>query len=119
MSKKLLVGMVLTLSSLVQAEAMYKAEYTCQFTEPFLSVVYNDSAKTVTVNEMGEQVLKISRADIKSDAKSKSLIVVDSRGNAILELSAKEGSDGMSDRVYPMTGVYQGQIGGCSIALTK
>lgn len=118
MSKKLLIGMVLALSSLAQAEATFKAQYTCKFTEPFLTVVYNESANTLTVDDMGEQILKVSRASIKID-QSNNLVVVDSRSKELLKVEKSEGSDGMSDIVYPLTGIYEGHIGGCHLTLTK
>lgn len=98
---------------------------TCSFTEPFLNVKYDPTAKTVQVHEAIED----SKTDylvtkvVTHSSDSTEVLWNDWNGNAKslkFTVDPKGGSDGMSDFIYPMVGELTTDdpdyklIGGCS-----
>jgi hypothetical protein len=98
---------------------------SCQFTEPFFEVTYDSATGTVsrisadvTDPDTGKPVPEI----LAEGAKLVSLPPDDYRprlrlekdGKTILELTLSgQGSDGMSESIYPFDGKYAAQVGGC------
>lgn len=123
--KKIILGLALGLTA-VSAHAGEKdpgtrwtTRYECAFTEPFINVTYDTYSKTVSVNSMGEPMKTVTGASMVSVEKSTDVNVVDKAGKTILTLRNEAGSDGMSDREYMMTGIYEGIIGGCDASFKK
>jgi uncharacterized membrane protein len=100
---------------------------TCGFTEPFITVEYDANTKIVTktgvedYNEATGEFLKIvisENAEIKLAAPDQVGVydLVDvATGTVILSMELNgNGTDGMSDRLYPFSAVYENNYGGCS-----
>lgn len=123
--KKIILGLALGLAA-VSAQAgnedpgtRYTTTYTCSFTEPFINVTYDTYSKSVNVTNMGEHVKTVAGASMKAVEKSTDVNVVDAAGKTVLTLRNELGSDGMSDLVYMLTGIYEGNIGGCNANFKK
>ncbi len=98
---------------------------TCRFTEPFLSITYDSQtgiatlvSADVTDPDTGKPVPEI----LATGAKLQSVppddyhpkLKLEKDGKTILELALTgQGSDGMSDNIFPLEGKYGGLIGGC------
>lgn len=92
----------------------------CAFTEPFITTTYSTTQSTLKIENIGEstKVVKNVSFQIKGPG---SFELVDSKGHVLQKLTLNNnGSDGMSDNVYPyevqdltMAGANNG-IGGCS-----
>ncbi len=99
----------------------------CQFTEPFLTTVYSMSQQTLTVTgpeKSNNKVIRNVSFQIKEAGKfelvSKSKVVLQS---LVLD---KQGSDGMSDAIFPFSVTWGGEgssgaaiYGGCSSNFLK
>lgn len=90
----------------------------CKFTEPFVKVTYSMAQMSLTIEPAGEEstVMRGVSFQILGDNKFE-LLAKDNSVLAKLELSG-EGSDGMSDIVYPfdVKGFFFSnlpQVGGC------
>ncbi len=91
----------------------------CSFTEPFINLEYS----------MTQSSLKVSGADIATySVKNVSFQIFgpgsfelwDRNKNALVTLQMDfDGSDGMSDFMYPYSAIYNGQHGGCSSNFAK
>lgn len=123
--KKVILGMVLGLTALSAHAAdgdpgtRYTTRYECAFTEPFLNVTYDTYSKSVHVTNMGEDVKTVTEVSLKEVEKSTDVKVVDKAGKTILTMRNELGSDGMSDRVFMLTGIYDGIVGGCNVSFKK
>lgn len=94
----------------------------CSFTEPFISSTYSTTQSTLTYIDHGDieakRVIKNVSFQIKGPG---AFELVDSKGTVLQKLTLNNnGSDGMSENVYPyevqdlgMYGANNG-IGGCS-----
>lgn len=106
---------VLTLSHVASAESIY-----CTFTEPFISVSYNSDTNKVKVSTPDQGSVELTG---KVTFDKGGLIHITSEGlnHKLTVNTTKEGSDGMSDFVYPFEGVINtDQIyGGCETDTLK
>jgi uncharacterized membrane protein len=123
--KKIILGMVLGLTAL-SAHASDEdpgtrrtTRYECAFTEPFINLTYDTYSKSVNVSNMGEHIKTVSGVSMKAVEKSTDVNVVDKAGQTVLTLRNEKGSDGMSDNEYMLTGIYEGNVGGCNVSFKK
>lgn len=90
--------------------------FKCNFTEPFISVSYSSKTKTMTVHHIDNPEativndLKVKRSHAGLKEK---LDIVDDTGVTYLSMTKEQGSDGMSDIIFPYSGEFSGIIGGC------
>ena len=98
---------------------------TCRFTEPFLSITYDSQTGTATLvsadvtdPDTGTPVPEILAQGAKlqsvppDDYQPK--LKLEKDGKTILELELTgQGSDGMSENIFPFEAKYGGLIGGC------
>lgn len=100
-------------SQIAAAESIY-----CTFTEPFVSVTYNSDTNIVVVSSPEEEVQLPGKVTFGKGG----IISITSEGiNHRLDINTtKEGSDGMSDFVYPFEGIINGSLyGGCETDTLK
>ncbi len=116
-----------------QAEASAYAEvYSCSFTEPFVSFDYDSSKGTLSTCTPDMMVEKpngtVECKSVVTEGVSlrvtagNAFELVDNAGVVLYELQlTNQGSDGMSDRVYPFDGIAKSSeympldyLGGCS-----
>lgn len=105
---------VLTLSHVASAESIY-----CTFTEPFISVSYNSDTNKVKVESPDQGTLEVPG---KVTFDKGGIITITSEGisHRLVIDTTKEGSDGMSDFVYPFEGVIDDSLyGGCETDALK
>lgn len=103
----------------------------CSFTEPFFNLVVDLEKKTLTRiepdwdNGAGETVSKIVATGINlkvdfTDPLYPRYVVLSSNGTALLNLTLNmQGSDGMSDLIFPLDAQYGELWGGCETDLIK
>lgn len=115
--KKIILAGLISLT----ATSVFAKTYVCHFTEPFLTVKYR----------VGFQALTVSGPDLKTSLNlnvervtttdGSLVMIIDTQGNSILNMKLTgQGSDGMSDTLYPFEGRYtdktgQTHIGGCDL----
>lgn len=103
------------LSPFAHAESIY-----CYFTEPFLKAQYNSDTNKILLSspEHGSAEL-----DAKIEFQKQGVIRISAVGfNYYLDVNTlKEGSDGMSDIIYPFEGVVVSEklYGGCETDTLK
>lgn len=96
----------------------------CSFTEPFFTVTYDSESGVITYvgaenfnEETGEfePVILSTDGDFQAAAGDNEYILVDGSGNTLMSLTLDfEGSDGMSDFIYPFTAQFgESLFGGC------
>jgi uncharacterized membrane protein len=92
----------------------------CQFTEPFINTVMSPEGLIVETLGAPLQAHQLQNYDTsKKDRKGYVFRVAKGQSKFIqLVVINEPGGDGMSDRVFPLTGVLDGQEGGC-IAFPK
>lgn len=105
---------ILSLAHVAFAETIY-----CSFTEPFLTVNYNsDTSKVVVASPTEGSAEFPAHMTFQKDGILK--ITVEGFDHYMEVNTTKEGSDGMSDFVYPFEGVVNGQLyGGCETDALK
>lgn len=98
---------------------------TCRFTEPFFVLAFDSATGIVTLaspDESDPETGRITPRIIAEEAKlSRSdvwvgypTLTLDAGGERILDVRLSgQGSDGMSETVFPMEGVYGANVGGC------
>lgn len=98
---------------------------TCRFTEPFFVIAFDSATGVVTLTSPDESdpaTGKIVPRIIAEGAKlSRSgawvgypTLTLDAGAERILDIRLTgQGSDGMSETVFPMEGVYGAHVGGC------
>lgn len=125
--KALALLITLTATTTFAQEAEKDVLY-CSFTEPFISITYDAATGKITENgpehwdeEKQEFVPEVIAENgrftvVKTDeyGYDKSFKLYDDKGQVILEAALDfQGSDGMSDRVYPFSAIYhQGSFSG-------
>ncbi|MBC7457312.1 MAG: hypothetical protein H7235_03480 [Bdellovibrionaceae bacterium] len=123
--KKIILGLVLGLTAVTAHASVqdpgtrYTTRYECSFTEPFIQVNYDTYSKKMNVSDMGKQIKSVSGVSMKAVAGSTDVNVVDKASKTILTLRNEVGSDGMSDKEYMLTGIYEGNVGGCDATFKK
>ena len=121
---KILLGSAITVLS---ATSFALDKLTCNFTEPFITVQYDANTKVVTktgvenYDEATDDFIAVvlsENAEIRLAAPDQVGIydLVDvATGTILLSMELNgNGTDGMSDQLYPFSAVYQNIYGGCS-----
>jgi uncharacterized membrane protein len=123
--KALLAALPLLLSVLPASAGML----TCQFTEPFFSLAFDSATGILTLTSADDADPETGKIEPKVIAESAKLRLADgwtgyqtlelmAGGNKILELKMSgQGSDGMSDTVFPLDGHYGNLVGGCETSM--
>ena len=117
-------NLFLAISTLIVFSATAKAEtFNCVFTEPFFSFTYSTSKETLSLNVMDEKKSVIKKVSFQIDDKG-SYLLKSATGKLLATLILdNNGSDGMSDYVFPFTALYvegdQPLYGGCDSTLLK
>lgn len=120
MNKKTILIAALTVSQFAQADII-----KCVFTEPFYGLTYSTTQSTLTKDEFaddGNPVLTKTKNVSFQIKDAGRFDLMDSKGKVLVELHLnKNGSDGMSDRVYPYEAIVMGEdgkptlsVGGCT-----
>jgi uncharacterized membrane protein len=111
---KLLLGMCLALASF-SAQASSLPSFACRFTEPFISIdTYAGGALFITPENSTKAIV----TNLGGGAAASLAISLPDKGKFELNIAKKQGSDGMSDFVFPFQGAFRrgsntAQIGGC------
>jgi len=118
-----MLRLVLLLSglSVLPAEA---GILTCRFTEPFFDVTYDSATGLVVTTSADDSDPDTGKPIPKTIAEHASLVLADGwegspkallkeGDTTLLELAMEQGSDGMSDVVFPMSGTFGDHVGGC------
>jgi hypothetical protein len=97
------------LSSVAQAESV-RQTFTCTFTEPFITTVYETLDMSLTIYEPfttnNAPPQRIENVRIK-DLGGNKIALVTKTGQALQYLERNfKGSDGMSDKVYPFEVIW-------------
>ncbi len=100
---------------------------TCRFTEPFLTTTYNMEKHTFTVFDNAEKKLVSKTRRVAFVVKGPGQFeIVTRKGQVLQKLNLNfQGSDGMSDQVYPydvqwLTAEHlNNQMGGCESQVLK
>ncbi|WP_295902102.1 hypothetical protein [uncultured Bdellovibrio sp.] len=114
MKSLLLTATLLAFTGAAHAESIY-----CSFTEPFLTVTYNSETNKITVTSPDEGSAETTGH--VTYQKGGILKITADGITQYLEVNlTKEGSDGMSDFVYPFEGAISNQLyGGCETDTLK
>ncbi len=98
---------------------------TCRFTEPFFVVAFDSATGIVTLTSPDDSDPATGRIVPKVVAEGAKLtrsdawvgyptLTLDAAGKRILDIRLTgQGSDGMSETVFPMEGAYGTNVGGC------
>ena len=98
---------------------------TCRFTEPFFDVAFDSTTGVVTLTSPDDSDPATGKIEPKVIAEGARLtrsgawvgyptLTLDAGGKRILDIRLTgQGSDGMSETVFPMEGVYGSNVGGC------
>lgn len=132
--KKVLIGLFIIFGFMTQAQAEV---LVCSFTEPFFTITYNADTKEVTYtgvdmyDELNDDFMVLTLAtqaqfvavpQVSADGtqyvyptQGSEFKLLDDNGDLIVTLHLSyQGSDGMSDFLYPFDAVHStGHIGGC------
>jgi uncharacterized membrane protein len=105
----LCVGFYVFISNSAMADSM--PGYSCQFTEPFISI---DAFLGGLMYETPDKSTPVPKPTIKATAKATTIAGTLRKGQAFnLTIVQKPGSDGMSDYIRPFTGTLSGSaVGG-------
>ena len=105
---KLLLITLFTFGTIINAQAKdtLKEVVTCNFTEPFVLMVWNPNDKTIThINSIDQtQKLVVTNPHIEATLDGVTLSY-SKNGRKILIINNKVGNNGMSDHNYPMEGL--------------
>jgi uncharacterized membrane protein len=100
---------------------------TCNFTEPFLVATYSMTQSQLTIKDYSDNKVSVTK-NVSFQIKGPGEFELwDNKKNVVMTLSLNgEGSDGMSDSIYPysakmsdMVGFANGGFGGCSSQFLK
>lgn len=116
---KRLLGIALLVCSFAsQAEVI-----DCGFTEPFVSFSYNTATETLVEHE-AVMDKKRTMKNVSFQIKYAGTFLLKSKGKLVAELKLNnQGTDGMSDAIYPYQATYYGSVagrpieGGCTSSL--
>ncbi len=120
----------LTLTALLLTGSFAQAQTTktieCSFTEPFFALTVDLEKKTVTrvepdwENDAGKTKSTVIARGIRVKTNMKDVFrpeykILAADGSVVAEMTFdNEGSNGMSDTVFPYSMKYDGMLGGCS-----
>lgn len=87
----------------------------CTYTEPFISTTYSMTQSKLTIEDHSAQIINVIRNVSFQIMGPGEFELWDKNRQVVHRLFLDfKGSDGMSDRIYPYTGVRGGQYGGCT-----
>lgn len=97
---------------------------TCRFTEPFFDVVFDSATGAVVTASADDSDPVTGKPVPKTIADHARLVLADGwegspkallkeGDKTLLELAMDQGSDGMSETVFPMSGTFGDVVGGC------
>lgn len=110
---------------LLLADSAVAGLLTCRFTEPFFDIAFDSGTGVVTLTspddsdpETGKIVPKVIAEGAKLTRSGAWVgyptLTLDAGGKRILDIRLTgQGSDGMSETVFPMEGAYGTNVGGC------
>jgi uncharacterized membrane protein len=107
--RTILSALVLTLF----AQGAFAEKIYCVFTEPFINVVYNSNTNKVKIEAAGGQPQEVT---VAVEFQQKGILQIqDLHKTHTMKVDlTKEGSDGMSDFIYPFEAVLDDSLyGGC------
>lgn len=114
-------SLLVLIALITTGNAAHADVITCHQTEPFITDVIDTEARTLKQTMMGEPMA--SYKDIKIVIKAGGQIEFRSKKDRLLRTIdlTKEGSDGMSDIVYPISSTAQNGMwgGGCETSELK
>lgn len=107
MNKFFCVLTILLSGSLAKSDVL-----NCYFTEPFFRIEYSMAKQSLTIFIVGEDKPRIENT-ISFQIKGSGLFeIVNKESKVLLEITLdNEGSDGMSDFIYPFSAKYFGSHG--------
>jgi hypothetical protein len=114
-----LIAMAALTTNLAHAETV-----TCSFTEPFITVTYDPTQKSVSVHDAIENQVNVYPVkSVATDSNGMTDVTWNSASGDLrslkYQMESRGGSDGMSNYVFPMTGKLSTEnstydlIGGC------
>ncbi len=112
--KTCLIATILAMTSFtVGAET-----FTCVFTEPFISFTYSTSSQKLVRKNYDNKVSTTRNVSFEVSGPNTFLL---KRNNAVVAklVLDQQGSDGMSDFVFPYSVEYEGLIGACESTVLK
>jgi uncharacterized membrane protein len=84
----------------------------CQFTEPFLDAVISTEGLVIRNADDRYVAYQYQSGDV-ANSQEQTYRFQRRNKRVTLSIQRKPGGDGMSDRVFALTGVLDGQVGGC------
>ena len=101
------------------AQGAFAESIYCSFTEPFINVTFNSDTSMVKVVSADEGDFEI-KVDVEFQKGGKILLTDAEKTHSLLIDTTVEGSDGMSDYVYPFEANLDGGMwGGCETDTLK
>ncbi len=109
--KKIIVSLAVLLGpALAQADII-----KCTFTEPFIGTHYSMTQSKLTIENFGEDTKVVIRNVSFQILGPGQFELWDKHNQVILKMDLNyQGSDGMSDKVFPYEATLDGQLGGCT-----
>jgi uncharacterized membrane protein len=112
-------------AALISSFAAHAEVIKCGFTEPFVSFTYNTATEILVEKEAETNKKRIFKNVSFQIKYAGTFLLKDKSGKLLAELKLNnQGSDGMSDAIYPFDATYmnpmgrgQAIIGGCTSSL--
>ncbi len=106
--------------SILASPSARAEKFDCGFTEPFLTVTYDTATQVLVIKDEVMNTVRTQRAISFSVAGPGIFLLRDSKGTEVARLElTHEGSDGMSETVYPYSVTYGSWTGGCESSLFR
>jgi uncharacterized membrane protein len=114
----LCLGLLISMAATAQAET-----FTCRFTEPFFTLTYSTETQELARLDVNEKVESV-KSNVQFEVVGSSKFVLKSQnGKELARLVLNNnGSDGMSDRIYPLEIKLMDEseiVGGCETSKLK
>lgn len=104
---------LLTLSAILLLSTQVKAEtFECIFTEPFVSINYSTKTEKLGILDAVSEKLEV-KENVELKFSATGALTLKAGDEVLATITQEEGSDGMSDYVYPFSIEYAGMIGAC------
>lgn len=103
---------LIILSAFMFSVSSYAEVINCTFTEPFISFSYNTATETLVEKEAVMDQTKVLKKVSFQIKYAGTFLLKDKAGKLLAELKLNnQGSDGMSDAVYPYDAKYMSTMG--------
>lgn len=86
----------------------------CSFTEPFINLEYSMTQSSLTVSGADFATYTVKNVSFQIFGPGSFELWNQNKNTVVTLQMDNNGSDGMSDYVYPYTAIYNGQYGGCT-----